>query len=217
MIDRPTAHRPIDQPTTGSFSSSIVSFSSQFSLFYQVKSELIFDSSRDTRAGSMSSVSSLPANLAGSTCASLLAANATTIAGAPVLTSTAAAGAVEQQHHSASSGTTTTTTTTTTSKKTSSECTPVDTPSGSRRSSLKPSSIRESFRKLVRPKVKKREPAADGEDDDSLNSLPRDSLSRRGSRLSNLPEATTTTTTTNRPEVNSKWKKILGVSLAISR
>jgi len=161
---------------------------------------LIFPGSLDRKdsMASVSSVTSLPANLSQNhSCAGILGASAIAIAGLPVFGKDTGSIIKDSKDTSEVHET-----------KVNHELTPDSTGSraGSRRSSLKPRGLRESFRNLVRPKVKKRDVEApcdeSGEEDEYLVA------SRRGSRISesNL-EA----------QPSSRWKRILGVSLAISR
>jgi hypothetical protein len=78
--------------------------------------------------------------------------------------------------------------------------------------------IRSSFRKLVRPLVRKRDT---GHTEDTLEDDTFPSLSRRGSRLSHKSDSVASIQTEEiseaRQGVEARWKKVLGVSLAIGR
>jgi len=73
--------------------------------------------------------------------------------------------------------------------------------------------IKSSFRKLVRPLVRKRESA---HSDDSLDDEGPSSLSRRGSKMSDK-SLMSSEDADARHGVEARWKRVLGVSLAIGR
>ena len=166
---------------------------------FQVKKNLIFPGNLDRKdsMASVSSVTSLPSNLSQNhSCAGILGASAIAIAGLPVFGKDTGSIIKDSKDNTEVHET-----------KVNHELTPDSTGSraGSRRSSLKPRGLRESFRNLVRPKVKKRDVEAprdeSGEEDEIV-------ASRRGSRISESNLET---------QPSSRWKRILGVSLAISR
>ena len=193
-------------------------FSSLYSKF-QVKANLVFEMD-SIRKGSLSSVTSLPANLPHNTSfsAALLSQSALSAAGAPVLVGQSEGGTKNKTSKSNNLQEECENDIFTDLRMTPEIGTPTrQTPSEVRKQNLKPGSrgLKESFRKLVRPMIKKRESETgqdelSGEDNDSQYSVLRGRLSRGGSRRSSG---------SSKSEIpqNSRWKKILGVSLAISR
>ena len=155
------------------------------------------DLGRKDSVVSVSSATSLPSNLSQNhSCASILGASAIAIAGLPVFGKDT--GAIMKDTRDVSDVLDT---------KVNHESTPDSTGSrnGSRRQSLKPRGLRESFRNLVRPKVKKRDVEAPRDESGEEDEYP---ATRRGSRISEYILEV---------QPSSRWKRILGVSLAISR
>ena len=91
-------------------------------------------------------------------------------------------------------------------------------PHSTTKSKLTSKGIKASFRKLVKPLVRKRDPA-EGDHDPDEDDLP--SMSRRGSRFSHMSDSVTGFLAGEAKEarhsVETRWKKVLGVTLAIGR
>jgi len=214
-------------------------------LDHQVAASLVFGE-EESRKGSLTSVTSLPAKLnpvgsggidfavctatieAESTCAGLLGSTAIQLAGLPVIlhadplpSSSPRQDEVKKNEEE--------------DKKKNSLDQEKEKKAGlGVKSATK--SLRESFRNMVKPKVQKRreceEVSEDEEEPEPISLLRRlsrrgSSLSRRSARLATDPNTTTTArledTSRSRqpseqpPNPSSRWRRILGVSLAITR